>query len=57
MAHINIEIKAKSDNLDEVRAILQMHKADFKGLDHQIDTYFNVPFGRLKLREGNIEIV
>ena len=27
----------------------------FKGTDHQIDTYFNVTKGRLKLREGNIE--
>jgi adenylate cyclase class 2 len=25
------------------------------GEDHQTDTYFNVPTGRLKLREGNIE--
>ncbi|HSH55189.1 MAG TPA: class IV adenylate cyclase, partial [Candidatus Limnocylindrales bacterium] len=31
------------------------HNADFKGVDHQIDTYFNVPIGRLKLREGEIE--
>jgi predicted adenylyl cyclase CyaB len=27
----------------------------FIGTDHQKDTYFNVPNGRLKLREGNIE--
>ncbi len=27
----------------------------FVGEDHQTDTYFNVPDGRLKLREGNIE--
>ena len=27
----------------------------FIGEDHQVDTYFNVPAGRLKLREGNIE--
>ena len=27
----------------------------FQGEDHQIDTYFNVAKGRLKLREGNIE--
>ncbi|MHA2307057.1 MAG: class IV adenylate cyclase, partial [Candidatus Hodarchaeales archaeon] len=29
--------------------------AKFKGKDHQIDTYFNVSSGRLKMREGNIE--
>ena len=29
--------------------------ASFKGVDHQIDTYFKVDIGRLKLREGNIE--
>jgi predicted adenylyl cyclase CyaB len=29
--------------------------ADFRGMDKQLDTYFNVPEGRLKLREGNIE--
>jgi len=55
MEHINIEIKAKSMNQDYVREILKSKNADFKGIDHQIDTYFNVPFGRLKLREGNIE--
>jgi len=27
----------------------------YVGTDHQVDTYFNVPKGRLKLREGNIE--
>ena len=55
MAHVNIEIKARSDNQDEIRRILKSKNADFKGIDHQIDTYFNVNFGRLKLREGNIE--
>jgi len=55
MGHINIEIKAKSANQDEIRGILKSRNADFRGIDHQIDTYFNVPFGRLKLREGNIE--
>lgn len=30
-------------------------QADFKGTDHQQDTYYQVAQGRLKLREGNIE--
>jgi len=55
MAHINIEIKAKSSNQDTIRNILLAKGADAKGTDHQIDTYFKVPIGRLKLREGNIE--
>ena len=55
MNHTNIEIKARIDNPDQIREILKSHKADFKGTDHQIDTYFKVSTGRLKLREGNIE--
>ena len=55
MPHLNIEIKARSDNLQTIRDLLQAHQADFRGTDHQIDTYFKVPHGRLKLREGNIE--
>ncbi|MEN7982343.1 MAG: class IV adenylate cyclase [Nanoarchaeota archaeon] len=55
MAHVNIEIKAKSNNQDEIREILKSKNADFKGVDHQIDTYFKVNNGRLKLREGKIE--
>lgn len=37
--------------------MLKAHSADFRGIDHQIDTYFKVSYGRLKLREGNIENV
>jgi len=55
MKLINIEIKAKSDNNDKIRSILKEKNADFKGVDHQIDIYFKVPEGRLKLRQGNIE--
>ena len=55
MAHVNIEIKAKSNNQDAIREILKSKNADFKGVDHQIDTYFKVNNGRLKLREGKIE--
>ena len=52
---MNIEIKAKSNNQDAIREILKSKNADFKGVDHQIDTYFKVNNGRLKLREGKIE--
>ena len=55
MGILNVEIKAKSNNQTEIRNILNSKKAEYKGTDHQIDTYFNVKNGRLKLREGNIE--
>ncbi len=51
----NMEIKAKCSNPESIRNILKEKNAEFKGLDHQIDTYFNCKTGRLKLREGNIE--
>lgn len=50
-----IEIKAKCNNQETIRDILISNNADYKGTDHQVDTYFNVPLGRLKLREGTIE--
>ena len=52
---LNIEIKAKTDNPEFIRNYLTNMKAEFRGTDLQTDTYFNVPNGRLKLREGNIE--
>ncbi len=55
MTHKNIEIKASSKNHAEIREILKSKNAEFKGVDNQIDTYFNTKSGRLKLREGNIE--
>lgn len=55
MAFLNIEIKSRCSNPSFVRNYLVSNGADFKGVDEQTDTYFNVPNGRLKLREGNIE--
>jgi adenylate cyclase, class 2 len=55
MQHLNIEIKAKHNNIAFVRQYLHAHNAQFIGTDHQIDTYFNTQTGRLKLRQGNIE--
>ncbi|OYT12665.1 MAG: adenylate cyclase [Bacteroidetes bacterium 4572_114] len=55
MGILNIEIKARSKDHTGIRKKLKAENADFKGTDHQIDTYFRVENGRLKLREGNIE--
>ena len=53
--HINFEFKAKCPDLGRLESLLKERDPLFVGTDHQIDTYFNVPNGRLKLREGNIE--
>ncbi|HOY52721.1 MAG TPA: class IV adenylate cyclase, partial [Prolixibacteraceae bacterium] len=55
MTITNIEIKARTGRGDAIRTILLEAGAEFRGTDHQKDTYFRVSSGRLKLREGNIE--
>lgn len=55
MSLLNVEIKARCNNASSIRKYLLDNNADFKGVDEQTDTYFNVQHGRLKLREGNIE--
>ena len=55
MSILNIEFKAATNKLAALEALLLQQNPVFIGEDHQIDTYFNVPAGRLKLREGNIE--
>lgn len=55
MESFNVEIKAKCEFHDEIRKILANENALYKGTDYQVDTYFNVNNGRLKLRQGNIE--
>jgi len=55
MPILNIEFKAKTNKLPILEALLQKFDPKFIGEDHQVDTYFTVPVGRLKLREGNIE--
>ncbi len=50
-----IEIKARCADPDLVRARLKELGAREIGTDTQVDTYFNVGEGRLKLRRGEIE--
>lgn len=53
--HINFEFKARQKDIRVAEQILQQYNPLFIGEDHQVDTYFTVPDGRLKLREGTIE--
>lgn len=55
MSTVNIEFKAKADNLNGIEKKLLTLNPIYIGEDNQVDTYFNVASGRLKLREGNIE--
>jgi len=55
MKHLNFEFKARLNNEQQVRAALKRLDARFIGTDHQVDTYFRVPSGRLKVREGRLE--
>jgi predicted adenylyl cyclase CyaB len=55
MKRLNFEFKARLKNEQQVRVALKRLHARFIGTDHQIDTYFRVPSGRLKVREGRLE--
>lgn len=50
-----VEFKAVVKDTDAAEKKLLSLNPFFKGEDRQIDTYFNVATGRLKLREGKIE--
>ena len=52
---INIEIKARGANHEALHKKLMDMNADYRGVDHQVDTYYQVKNGRLKRRKGNIE--
>lgn len=52
---LNVEIKARCRDIGAARGRLEELNAVRHGLDEQTDTYFVVPEGRMKLREGRIE--
>jgi predicted adenylyl cyclase CyaB len=55
MKVLNFEFKAHLHNESHVRAALKRLHARSLGADHQVDTYFRIASGRLKIREGRIE--
>jgi len=55
MPTINFEFKAAATDIAALEKKLLTLNPRYIGEDNQVDTYFNVAQGRLKLREGNIE--
>ena len=55
MKLLNFEFKAHLHDEAYVRTTLKRLRARFLGTDRQVDTYFRVPSGRLKVREGRLE--
>lgn len=55
MSHLNIEFKAKTNDIKGLENKLLSLSPLYIGEDNQKDSYYNVSVGRLKLREGNIE--
>jgi predicted adenylyl cyclase CyaB len=55
MATVNFEFKARAMDIISLEQKLLVLNPEYIGEDNQVDTYFNVANGRLKLREGNIE--
>ncbi len=53
--HTMVEMKARMDSLYDVRTQLLESGARRVGVFHQVDTYYRVPKGRLKLREVSEE--
>ena len=51
----NIEVKARCAEFERIESRLTELGAGPAGTFHQTDTYFRVPRGRLKLREGTVE--
>ena len=49
--HTMVELKAEVDDFSFIRSILGQSRSEKVGVFHQVDTYYEVPKGRLKLRE------
>jgi len=50
----NIELKAHCADLDAFEERVKQLPHTFDGLDNQVDTFYPVPKGRLKLRESSL---
>lgn len=55
MVHLNVKLKARCAQPDEIAQRLLELGAQSQGVDVQTDVYYRVAKGRLKLRRGEIE--
>lgn len=53
---VNVEFKARHPDPEGLLPALEALGATLHGVDRQQDTYFHAPQGRLKLREGTVEV-
>jgi adenylate cyclase, class 2 len=53
--YADFSIKARCSVPEKIESKLDELNARFVGEDHQTDTYYHVPIGKLKMRRGNIE--
>ncbi len=52
----NLELKSNCSDADKIRRLVHKLGAEYHKTMHQLDTYFTVPRGRLKLREIDGEV-
>ncbi len=51
----NLELKARIPDLDAARDRVRALGADRQGVEHQVDQYYQVSGGRLKLRQSSLD--
>jgi predicted adenylyl cyclase CyaB len=51
----NLELKARIADLDAARERVRALGADLQGAEHQVDQYYQVPRGRMKLRQSSLD--
>lgn len=54
LSPLNVEIKVRYSRTDKTAQVISSLNAEFQGVNHQVDTYFKVPSGRLKLRQQDL---
>ncbi len=51
----NLELKARIADLDSARERVRALGAERQGAEHQVDQYYQVPRGRIKLRRSSLD--